>query len=161
MQADIFLAGRRYDEAIKQYQKAIELDPNLHLTHYFLGRAYEAKGMYDQAVEEYLKSSALGGMPPETVKKVKEVYTKSGWKPYVQLNLDQQLSQSNRRPLPPFVIAGFYARLDRKDEAIKWLEKGYEERDFRIRLLNVAFEYDSLRSDPKFKELVRRMGLPE
>ena len=161
MQADIFMAGRRYDDAIRQYQKAVELDPNLHLTHYFLGRAYEAKGMYDQAVEEYLKSSALGGMPPETVKKVKEVYTKSGWKPYVQLNLDQQLSQSNSRRLPAFVIAGFYVRLDRKDEALKWLEKGFEERDFRMRLLNVAFEYDSLRSDPRFKELVRRMGLPE
>ena len=42
-----------------------------------------------------------------------------------------------------------------------WLEKGYEERDFRLTLLGVAFEFDSFRDDPKFKELVRRIGLPE
>jgi hypothetical protein len=59
------------------------------------------------------------------------------------------------------VIATFYAKLGRNDEAIRWLEKGYEERDFRMTLLSVAFEFDGLRGDPRFRELVRRMGLPE
>jgi hypothetical protein len=59
------------------------------------------------------------------------------------------------------MIATFYARLKRNDEAIGWLEKGYEERDFRMTLLSVSPEFDGLRSDPKFRELVRRMGLPE
>ena len=54
-----------------------------------------------------------------------------------------------------------YARLGRKDEAISWLEKGYEERDFRMTLISVSFEFDGIRSDPRFKELVRRVGLPE
>ncbi len=53
------------------------------------------------------------------------------------------------------------ARDARKTSAIAQLEKGYEERDFRLTLLGVAFEFDGMRSDPKFKELVRRMGLPE
>jgi hypothetical protein len=59
------------------------------------------------------------------------------------------------------VIATFYAKANRTDEVIKWLEKGYEERDFRMTKRSVAFEFDGLRSDPRFKELVRRMGLPE
>ena len=154
---DILMSTRRYDEAIQQYHKALELEPNSATTHYFLGRAYEAKGMYDQAVAAYTKSSALNGMPPDALKKVNEVYAKSGWKAYVQANLDRlQAGQ-----LPAFVIATFYARLERADEAIEWLEKGYEERDFRMTVIGVAFEFDSLRDDPRFKELLRRIGLPE
>ena len=156
--ADILTDGRKFDEAIQQYYRAIELDPNFPTSHYFLGRAYEAKGMYDQAVEQYTKSAMLGGTPPETLKRIQEIYQKSGWKAYVQLNLDRLLTQ---RELSPFVIATFYTRLDRKDEAIEWLEKGYEERDFRMTVLSVSFEFDGLRDDPRFKELLRRIGLPE
>lgn len=74
--------------------------------------------------------------------------------------LDELLKSQGLR-MSPFCVAAFYARLGQKDEAIKWLEKGYEERDFRLTLLSVAFEFDSFRSDPRFVELVRRMGLPE
>jgi hypothetical protein len=63
--------------------------------------------------------------------------------------------------LSPFVVATFYARLDRRDEAMRWLEKGYEERDFRMTLLAVTWEFDKLRSDPRFKDLLRRMRLPD
>ncbi len=59
------------------------------------------------------------------------------------------------------MIARYYARLDRKDEALQWLEKGFEERDFRMTVLSVSFEFDNLRSDPRFRELIRRIGLPE
>jgi len=156
--ADILMDGRRFDEAIQQYQKALNLDPGFPNAHFFLGRAYEAKGMYDQAVAEYTKSQQLTRTPPEMIRKLQETYAKSGWKSYVQLNVDQVLSL---RGLPPFVLATFYARLDRKDEALMWLERGYEERDFRMKLISVGFEFDNLRSDARFKELVRRLGLPE
>ncbi|HEU4875169.1 MAG TPA: protein kinase [Pyrinomonadaceae bacterium] len=159
--AEILVDARKFDEAIQQYHKTIELDPNFPTSYYFLGRAYEAKGMYDQAVEQYSKSSAMGGVKPETIKSLKETYEKSGWKAYVQSNLDQLVTQSPRQQFPSFVIATFYARLDQKDEAIMWLEKGYEERDFRMTMISVSFEFDSLRADPRFKELVRRIGLPE
>jgi len=156
--ADILLDGRKFDEAIKQYYKAIDLDPNFPTSYYFLGRAYEGKHMYDQAVEAYTKAATIGGGKPEMLYRMKETYQKSGWKAYVQMNLDLFAPQFQ---FTPFVIATFYARVDRKDDAIEWLEKGFEERDFRMTLLSVAFEFDGLRNDPKFKELVRRMGLPE
>jgi eukaryotic-like serine/threonine-protein kinase len=159
--ADILMDGRRYDEAIEQYRKAIELDPSVSLNHYFLARAYEAKGMYDQAVTEYGKSAALESRPPQTHNKLVEIYKKSGWNAYVQTNLEQFEGLSETIRFPPFVMAALYARLGRKAEALTWLEKGYAERDFRMTLMSVAFEFDGLRSDPKFQELVHRMGLPE
>jgi len=159
--ADILVDGRKYDEAIRQYQKAIDLDPNFPASHYFLGRAYEAKGMYDNAVKSYTRSSELGTVLKDVLVKTNDVYKKSGWKAYVQFNLDQLVVNAPQRRFPPFMIATFYAKLGRDNEALIWLEKGYEERDFRMTLLSVAFEFDRLRSDPRFRELVRRMGLPE
>jgi len=159
--ADILVDGRKYDEAIRQYQKAIDLDPNFPTAHYFLGRAYEAKGMYDDAVKSYTRASELGTVLKDVLVKTNDVYKKSGWKAYVQFNLDQLVVNAPQRRFPPFMIATFYAKLGRDDEALMWLEKGYEERDFRMTLISVAFEFDRLRSDPRFRELVRRMGLPE
>jgi TolB-like protein/Tfp pilus assembly protein PilF len=159
--ADILVDGRRYDEAIRQYQIAIDLDPNFPTSHYFLGRAYEAKGMYDEAVKSYTRASELGMVLKDVLVKTNDVYKKSGWKAYVQFNLDQLVENSPQRRYPAFLIATFYARLGRDDETLKWLEKGYEERDGRMTVLSVAFEFDRLRSDPRFRDLVRRIGLPE
>jgi serine/threonine-protein kinase len=159
--ADILVDGRKFDEAIQQYKKTLELEPNFPTAHYFLGRAYEAKGMYDEAVKEYTVSSQLGTVMAGLMAKANDVYKKQGWNAYVQFNLEQLVENAPERRFPPFMIATFYTKVGRKDEAIKWLEKGYEERDFRMTLLSVAFEFDGLRSDPRFRELVRRMGLPE
>jgi serine/threonine-protein kinase len=158
---DILVDGRKYDEAIAQYQKTLDLDPNFPTAHYFLGRAYEFKGMYDQAVAEYTKSQGVSIIPPEQIQKLKDAYARSGWKAYLQMSIDMLLPDSQRTLFPPFAIATFYARLGNNDEAMKWLEKGYEEREFRMTLLSVSQEFDGMRSDPRFRELVRRMGLPE
>lgn len=158
---DILVDGRRYDEAITQYQKTLDLDPNFPTAHYFLGRAYEFKGMYDQAVAEYTKSQAVSIIPPQEIQKLKDVYARSGWKAYLQMSIDLLMPDSRRALFPPFAIASFYARLGNNDETMKWLEKGYEEREFRMTLLSVSQEFDGMRSDPRFRELVRRMGLPE
>ena len=157
--ADILVDARRFDEAIEQFNKTIELDPNFSNTHFFLGRVYEAKGMYGQAVSEYIKAATLNGVPPEQLAKMNEVYAKSGWKAFVQTALDHALKE--RTQTPPFVIAGYYLRLGQKEEALAWLQKGYEQRDFRMTMLSVDFGFDSVRSDPRFVEIVRKVGLPE
>jgi len=158
--ADILLDARRYDEAIEQYRKTIELDPSAMLPHYFLGRALEGKGNRDEAVREYGESAKLNGVAPETVEKVNDVYAKSGWKPYLEAGLKEVVFGARSRT-PPFVVAGYYARLGDKEQSLSWLQRSYEQRDFRLTLLSVAFEFDQMRSDPRFKELVRRIGLPE
>ncbi|HEX3186966.1 MAG TPA: protein kinase [Pyrinomonadaceae bacterium] len=159
--ADILMDARRYDEAIAQFKKTLELDPNFPSTHAFLARAYEALGQYDQAVEEYTMSGKLSGLPPQILAEANQVYARAGWKAYLQASLDQILKQPGGRSFPPFVIATYYARLDQKEEALTWLERGYEERDFRMTLMSVAWELDSLRSEPRFVALVQKIGLPQ
>ena len=159
--ADILMDARRVDEAIVQYKRTLELDRNFPTTHAFLGRAYEAKGMYDEAVAEYAETGKLTGLPPEILAAANQVYARSGWKAYLQESLTQILRQPGNRKFPPFVIATYYARLGKKEEALEWLQRGYDERDFRMTMISVVFEFDSIRSDPRFVELVRKIGLPQ
>src|SRR5687767_14346209 len=159
--ADILVDARRFDDAIEQFRKTLELDPNFPTTHYFLGRAYEAKGMYDQAVARYAIAGKVSGLPMEVLNEVNQAYAKSGWKAYLQKSLEQILNQPDGRPFPPFVIATYYARLGQKEKALDWLERGYEERDFRMTMISVSYEFDSVRSEPRFVELVRKIGLPQ
>lgn len=158
---DIFMDQKRFDEAIEQYRKTLELDPNFPTTQLFLARAYEAKGMNDQAVAQYALAGRFTGVPPEKLAEANQVYAKSGWKAYLQKSLDYILSQPPNRQFPPFAAATYYARLGQKEEALYWLQRGYEERDFRLRHISVMFEFDNLRSDSRFVELVRKMGLPQ
>jgi serine/threonine-protein kinase len=158
--ADILMDARRYDEGIVQYQKTLELDRNFPTAHFFLARAYEAKGMYDEAVREYTTAAAVSLVPPDTLAKMNEAYEKSGWKAYVQTALEQIVVQGNRKT-PPFVVATYYARLGDKEQTYAWLQKGLEERDFRMTMLAVSFEFDPFRSDPRFQAFIRKVGLPE
>ena len=156
---DTLLNARRYDEAIAQYRKTIEMDPNFPTTHNGLGHAYEAKGMYDQAVAEYLAFAGPNVSPAERLAR-QEAYTRSGWKAFLQIGVSNLLERSKKGYVRSFTIASFYARLGQKDEAFAWLEKAYQDRDYQMTELNVRPELDSLRSDPRFAELVKRVGLP-
>src|SRR5437588_6449100 len=158
---DMLLNARRYDEAIEQYRRTIEMDPNFPTTHAFLGRAYEARQMYDQAVTEYLKFPGPGGFSPEGLTKMKEAYGKAGWNGFVQARLTELLARAKQDYVPEFILATWYARLGRKEEAFAWLEKAYQARDYRMTQFNVRNDLDSLRSDPRFAELVRKVGLPQ
>ena len=157
---DMLLYARRYDEAIAQYRKTIEMDPNFPTTHNALGRAYEAKGMYDQAVAEYLAFSRPNISPAERLAR-QEAYTRSGWKAFLQIGVSNLLERSKKGYVRSFSIASFYARLGQKDEAFVWLEKAYQDRDYQMTELNVRPELDSLHSDPRFADLVRKVGLPQ
>jgi hypothetical protein len=67
---------------------------------------------------------------------------------------------STKERIPPFILGAQYARMNNVDEAMVWLEKAYEERDFRLTHIGVAVEFDSLRGDARFKELLKKIGLP-
>ena len=153
--------ARRYDEAIAQYRKTLELDPNFSTTHYFLGRAYEAKGMYDEAVNEYSESARTGLLGTEAIAKIKEIYPKSGWKAYVKANIAYLEAMLGKQKIPAFAMAAFYAKVDEKEKALDLLERAYAERDFRMIMIGVSFEFDSLRSEQRFIDLEKRLGLPQ
>ena len=82
------------------------------------------------------------------------------WKAALRKGLDVQLAQRKTGYASPFGIASLYAELGDNEQALRWLNTAYEERDFYMETLNIAESFDGLRSDPRFKELVRKVGLP-
>jgi len=154
----IFYHARQYDQAIEQERKTLEIDPNFVLAHGRLAQAYEQKGMNKEAVEEYLKAETLFGENQEEIAAFRQAYTVSGMRGFWQKQLDLAIERSKRQHVSSIIIAGYYARLGEREQAIQWLEKAYEERDAMI-WLKVDPRWDGLRSDPRFADLIRRVGL--
>ncbi len=157
--ADTLVDARRFDEAIDQYKKTIDLNPNFPSTYFFLGRAYEGKGQYREAVAEYIKSTEGAFFSPQDLDEMRKAFEKGGWRLYLQKMAEQLAKRANAGiPTAPFMLATVYARLGQKDETFNWLEKAFQQRDFRVTYIEVDFEFDSLRSDPRYADLVRRIG---
>jgi serine/threonine-protein kinase len=157
---DCLLAAGRVDEAIAQYRKTLQIDPNFLTGHYFLGRALEAKGMYDQALDEYAKAVSSFPRAGRDIAAMKEAYAKSGWKGYLRAALEETLA-TDKKAYTSFLIATIYGRLGERDQAFNYLEKSLHERDFRVARVKTSFEFDSLRSDPRYSELLERIGFPQ
>jgi len=153
--AMVLYFARRYDEAIEQCQRTLELDPNMPTAYNWLWRAYEQKGLYDQAVEAYLKT---GQINPEAVAALRGAYATSGWKGFWRKALDVNMERA-KRGVNLHALAENYARLGEKDQALYWLEKAIERREAVITIHNRNPFWDGFRSDPRFADLVRRMGL--
>jgi TolB-like protein/DNA-binding winged helix-turn-helix (wHTH) protein/Flp pilus assembly protein TadD len=156
--AELLVIARSYDESIRQSRKTIEMDPNFALAHNQLGQAYLQKNMHAEAVTELQKAVQLSGGSPTCMANLARAYVASG-KPSEAVKL---LSDLKKRSNPSYSdaseIAVIYAALGDKDQAMNWLEKGYEERFNPSVLLRPGF--DSLRPDPRFQDLLRRIGLP-
>jgi serine/threonine protein kinase/Flp pilus assembly protein TadD len=157
-----FYYARNYDQAIEQFQKTLELDPNFPAVYAFLPAAYEQKGMYDEAIAGFQKGITPRGRSewPMTVPGLGHVYAVSGKKGDARTVLNELKQLSGQEYVPAYGIALIYAGLGEKDQAFAWLEKAYEEHSFKMAWLKVEPRWDSLRSDPRFAALVRRIGLP-
>ncbi len=158
-----FFYARDYDKAIEYYQKTLELDPDFPPAHGQLPAAYEQKRMYDQAITGFQKGTNLKGSREWyfSLSGLAHVYAVSGNKGEAQKLLSEMKDLSVRQYVPADRIALIYAGLGDKDEAFAWLEKAYDERSFNMTWLKVEPRWDSLRSDPRFADLVRRLGLPQ
>ncbi|HRI02374.1 MAG TPA: tetratricopeptide repeat protein [Pyrinomonadaceae bacterium] len=161
--------GGKRDDAIAQFKKAIELFPDAQGLRNNLSDVYEAKGMYSEAVEQRLiQLKLLFGVSPENLKDLQLAYEKGGYKGFVQKQIDIQLDsqrssleKDKNAYLPAFRIAVDYARLGDKDKAFEYLNKAYDQREPQIAELKIRLPFTSLRDDPRFKELVRKVGIPE
>ncbi|HEY8186956.1 MAG TPA: protein kinase, partial [Pyrinomonadaceae bacterium] len=157
-----FYFARNYDQAIDQFQKTLELDPNFLPAHGSLAAAYEQKGMYDKATAEFKDLTFKGSEWPMGVATLGHIYAVSGKKDEAQAVLNQLKDRSSQEYVPANSIALVYAGLGDKDQAFAWLERAYEERAFAIAQgLKRDPRWDSLRSDPRFADLVRRIGVPQ
>jgi TolB-like protein/tetratricopeptide (TPR) repeat protein len=158
---DVLYQQRQHDRALEQYRRALEMDPNSGITHWALGNVYVQKGMYEEAVAEYQKAIPLSGDSPDELASLGYVYALSGKRREAQAVIEELEERSKRRYISPTVIAFIHAGLGERDESFARLERAYDGRDFILVLLKVEPLFDRLRPDPRFAELVRRVGLPQ
>jgi len=155
----ILFCARQYDQAIQKLQATIEMDPNFANGHYKLALVCEIKGMFKEAVDEHLKSKTLSGDNPENVEKLKVAYATSGTKGYYREELRQLKDSSSRGYVLPKYFVLTELQLGNTDETFKWLDAAYKDRTEPMVYLKVDPRFDSLRSDARFQELLRRVNL--
>ena len=154
--------ARRWDPAIEQLRRAIEIDPNFWFGHCFLGRAYEQKGKLPEAIVEFQRAVELEKDDAETWSGLGHAYALSGNRAEAQKILDHLKEVSAHRWVAPYSIAVIHAGLGHKDQAFALLDQAYKDRSYYLpTYLATDARMDSLRSDPRFGELNRRVGLPE
>jgi tetratricopeptide (TPR) repeat protein len=158
--ADGLYYARQYDRAIEQYQKTLELDANFGSAHAGLGNAYDRKGMYKEAVVEWQKAYLAYG-DPRTAELIRKAYSRSGYKGALQAFLDDMLGQSTHQYVSSFEVAAMYARLGEKDHALEWLGNAYQARDAELVDIGTEPVFEFLHSDPRYTDLLRRIGLPQ
>jgi serine/threonine protein kinase/Tol biopolymer transport system component/Tfp pilus assembly protein PilF len=152
---------RRYDQAIEQCQKTLEMDRNFFLAHYRLGLAYEKKGMFAEAIAAIQRAVELSPDNIEMLAALGRVLAVADRREEARRIVVQLEAAMEHRHSWHFDIALIYAGLGEDDQALACLEKGYAWHDGMMIHVNVEPGFDSLRSDPRFQDLVRRMGLPQ
>jgi TolB-like protein/DNA-binding winged helix-turn-helix (wHTH) protein/Flp pilus assembly protein TadD len=156
--ADALSVAHRFDEAEQQARKTLQLDPNFAVGHYELGQALEEKHLHDQAIAEFQKAIAISGHSGAFDSNLGYAYAVSGRTEEAMTVVKDLEHRQDQNPSLDADIALIYVGLGDPDQAISWLNKGYEGRFKASILLRPAF--DPLRSDARFKELLRHVGLP-
>ncbi|MGB9243148.1 MAG: winged helix-turn-helix domain-containing protein [Candidatus Acidiferrales bacterium] len=169
-----FYFTRHYDLTIRQSEKSIELFPESPWAHYHLGLVYEHTGRGGEAIQEFLKAEERFGISQDRIAELRKVYQQSGEKGYWRkiLAFSQEASQNPRKfastsgygwcdYIQEADVAAVHVRLGEFNAAFESLEKGYANRGDALVYLNVDPYWDSIRSNPRFRDLVRRVGLPQ
>lgn len=163
----IHLFARQYDEAVAWCKRLASENPTYALAHACLADAYIGKRMYPQVIEEYKMVVQLSDDPSraEFESALIRGYGSGSWKGALTKGLEFSLGQRKTQPSSEngsaYYIAASYAELGDKDQAFQWFNTAYQEHDTYLVSLNTDFTLDPVRSDPRFAELVRKVGLPQ
>ena len=156
----LYMVGR-YDEALEQCRKIQELNPNLDLGYLYCGDVYVQKGNLTEAVQEFEKAVDLtGGKNPRTTAHLAYAYALVGRRNDAQKLLADLNNISKQHPVHPDLFALVYVGMGQKETAIDWLEKAYQVRARDLLDIRYDPEFAGLRTDPRFIDLIRRIGLP-
>ena len=149
--------ARDYDGALAQAQKAMQLDPAYYRTHFWLGRVYAQKGMYQQAVDE--SETVFKATPDSTLGLTELAYSlaTAGRTARARTILRTLEERSRSSWVPAYNLAILHVALKEDDEALRYLQKAYDEQDWALLVLAVEPRLDPLRSDPRFLELCRKL----
>jgi len=150
----------QYDEALEQCRKIQELNPNLDLGYLYCGDVYVQKGNLPEAIQGYEKAVSLSrGNNPRTTAHLAYAYALAGRRNDAQKLLAHLIAVSKQRHVHPDLIALVYLGLGQKETAIEWLEKAYQVRARDLLEIKYDPQYAGLRTDPRFIDLIQRIGL--
>jgi TolB-like protein/DNA-binding winged helix-turn-helix (wHTH) protein/Tfp pilus assembly protein PilF len=150
--------AHEYDRAVVQLNDAIEMDPSFVLPHIVLGQTYEQMGDYAKAIAELEKTAIMSHRSTPVIAALGHVYAVAGRPAEAHKILDELQSESRTGYVSPFYIALVYAGLKDESRTMEWLEKAYADRSNSMVFTDVDPRFDSLRSDPKFQNLLQRMN---
>ena len=156
---DLLNMTGKFDEAIEAAHEAMDLNPSFQLIHSSLGTAYLGKGLYPQAIAELQKGIAMDPSDEWSRTNLGCVYASMGERAKAEQILRQLLQDSRKRTNLALGIATVYSALANKTQAFAWLERAYQNREGGLILINVPIGFRPLRDDPRFADLVRRVGL--
>jgi DNA-binding winged helix-turn-helix (wHTH) protein/TolB-like protein/cytochrome c-type biogenesis protein CcmH/NrfG len=147
---------RRYDEALQQLNRSLELNPNFPRTHYAIGMVYGQQRRYDEAIKELERTVELSQGSAVSLAALAHAQALSGRRQQAEQILPRLLGMFDRGQVSPYYVAMVYAGLGQHDQAFAWLEK--LTRKDNLGLLQKDQAFDSLRADPRFAEVVRRVS---
>jgi TolB-like protein/tetratricopeptide (TPR) repeat protein len=159
----VHICARQYDEAIVVCKKLANENPTFAAAHSCLAGAYWGKRMYPQVIEEQKSYGQLSGDRNESefASALEQGFRSAGWKGALTKGIEARKAQRKNGYRSAYGIAALYADWGDKDQAFQWLNTAYQERDEGLVSLKTDFLLDPLRSDPRFAELVRKVGLPQ
>ncbi|MGA8609209.1 MAG: tetratricopeptide repeat protein [Candidatus Sulfotelmatobacter sp.] len=155
--------ARQYDAAIAVCKKQAGENPTFAMAHYCLTNAYWGKRMYSQAIEEWKLYGQLSGdrNESERASAMEQGFRSAGWNGALRKGIEVSLAQRKTGSSSAYGIAQLYAELGEKDQAFHWLNTAFQEHDDSLVALKTDSSFDPIRSDPRFAELVRKVGLPQ
>ena len=151
--------ARRYPQAIDQLHRTLEIEPNFWVGQITLGKNYERAGRYEEALEAFRKAGEFSGGNSETISLSGFTYAMSGRRGEADRMLRELEAMSEQRYVPPYNVALVYHGLGDSGEALKLLEKAYQERDVHMVFLGVDPKWDALHDNPGFVKIIGRMNL--
>ena len=152
--------ARQYDEAIEQLRQTVELDPNYPVTYWILGLLLRKTGRYELAIAEGEKGVKLSGGSPLMRAALAHTFGTAGRTKEALQILDELTELGKQKYVAAYFFAGIYVGLGENDRAIEYLERSYEEHSHWLIYLHIDPSMDALRDDPRFHDLLRRVGLP-
>jgi tetratricopeptide (TPR) repeat protein len=157
----ILFQSRRYDEAIRELRSDLSARPDDASTYWFLGYALIANGHAEEAIPVLEKSLALSERSPAVVGVLVSAYAHAGRRVDALLLLDELKRRQQTGYVPTAAFVNAYFGLGDNEQGFVWLERAYNEQSMIMQYIKVHPFFDSLRSDPRFADLVRRVGLDQ
>ena len=153
------LRARRFDDAVHELRLRSEAQPNDALLHGMLSEAYFDKGMEKEAEQESEQSMRLNDAQ-QLADEQHRIYMRGGFQAVLEWKLNRYKQSAAKRYISPIEFAEVYARLNRKQETLHYLELAYEQHAPFIAHIQCNLHFDFLHSEPRYRSLVRRLGLP-